>query len=383
MQDLRHTSAIYAKCVKMIPEWRTSATGTLMDLQAAFLLMSAAAERLDYDLCWVMCQEIYQYATTLNLHILDDQSSSANTDPHEHDIKRKLVWHVIKYESLIALSLRRPTNLLFSNFHVGLPLLTSDLPVDTITPFVLRSEITFIVSRFLRLIQSSNHTGPEGHYMLETERCCQQLEALLFKWNHYEILPDTSGLGFILDYLTFGHTSLLFMDRITYEESPPSDRALYAARKSLQIIRLAAKSRPQNPLTILACVSPPHTPSVGLIVALSSRMISLYPFEAFFTLHCDLASKDKHTIAEDRALLEDFATILHYIVPAIGAVAPLAHAVDYINIITRELESDGSPINWLYSAPSQRNAFVKRPDPAALSHLGDALNMAIDVLGKS
>jgi hypothetical protein len=82
----------------------------------------------------------------------------------------------------MALCLRRPTNLLISNFHVDLPVLASTLPADTMTLFVLASRMTFIVSQFLKLVQA-DHNPDQDVFVAETETCCLHLEALLEEWN--------------------------------------------------------------------------------------------------------------------------------------------------------------------------------------------------------
>jgi hypothetical protein len=62
---------LYLQCLKAVPAWQASATGTMLDLISSALMTFTTAISFDYDLAFKLHDQACQFAKQLNLHRLD------------------------------------------------------------------------------------------------------------------------------------------------------------------------------------------------------------------------------------------------------------------------------------------------------------------------
>ncbi|KAH7129770.1 hypothetical protein B0J13DRAFT_132235 [Dactylonectria estremocensis] len=216
-----YARACYINCLRSIPVWQNSATGTMMDFIAALSMAGVAYQYFDEDVAWTMFKHACEYCHALNLHNLDSSEFTwSNDEKCDSDHDRRGLWDAFQFDLFFRLMLNKPPVLAGSSWKVNLPWLdaNSQPPPEGIEAivFLAGSRVSLVVTRFFGLLEE-HQNRPNEDLVGSTDELCNEILQVFKEWQLHDWIEDTHNedVNFweVAEVLLFGYTSMFFMYR--------------------------------------------------------------------------------------------------------------------------------------------------------------------------
>lgn len=183
---------LYLQCLKAVPAWQASATGTMLDLISTSLMTFTTAISLDYDLAGRFHHQSCQIAKQLNLHRLD-VLAAVGVKGHETMNQRLGVWSLVLTDLFFRFFAGKGSSLSkeISLEHIGsleaMNLVGSRPPAARTIVQVVWGRVIVLAKEFFEhydrvVVETAGKISESQTFQAKVDELCDEIEEMIEDW---------------------------------------------------------------------------------------------------------------------------------------------------------------------------------------------------------